>query len=143
MFSKFSVSVVALATILTIANSSTSTAEVYKTSKGQVIITGLTAKQNYPVQVVNAKNKSKKLKDKSANTCGEVTVDNASTYKSLIVGTETINPTALTIKVHPRCNGKKTAALKKKIMVKTGTTTTIIPPVTVPTAIPTMAPAGK
>ena len=113
---RFSISTVTIAAFLILANASIATAEVYKTSKGQVIVTGLTAKQNYPVKVVNAKSKSKQLKDKSANTCGEVTVDNAATYKSLVVGTETIDPATLTVKEHPRCKAKKT---NKTITTKT------------------------
>lgn len=140
---KFSIPTIVIAVLLTLAHSVNATAEVYKTSKGQVIVTGLTAKKSYTVQVVNAKNKAKKLKDKDANTCGEVTVDNAVTYKSLVVGTETIDPATLAIKTHPRCHSKKaTAAVKKKVTVKTNNTT-IIPPVTVPTAVPTMTPVIK
>jgi predicted peptidase len=131
---------VVIAALLTFAHGSISTAEVYKTSKGQVIVTGLTAKQNYPVKVVNAKSKSKNLKDKTANTCGEVTVDNAATYKSLVVGTETIDPATLTVKEHPRCKAKKisqTATTTNKKAVKASTTDTIIPPGTMTTP-PTM-----
>ena len=137
MSSKFSISTVVIAALLTLAHGSIATAEVYKTSKGQVIVTGLTAKQNYPVKVVNAKSKSKQLKDKAANTCGEVTVDNAGTYKSLVVGTETIDPTTLTVKEHPRCKAKKTSSTAttttNKKAVKASTTDTIIPPGTMTT----------
>ena len=141
---RFSIPTVAIAVLLTLGHGSIATAEVYKTSKGQVIVTGLTAKQQYPVQVVNAKSKSKKLKDKSANICGEVTVDNAATYKSLVVGTETIDPATLTVKEHPRCTAKKTnaaATTTNKKTVKTSTTTTIIPPGTM--TAPATAPAVK
>jgi predicted peptidase len=141
MSSKFSMPTVVIAALLAFAHGSISTAEVYKTSKGQVIVTGLTAKQNYPVKVVNTKSKSKNLKDKTANTCGEVTVDNAATYKSLVVGTETIDPATLTVKEHLRCKAKKaavTTATTKKKTVNTSTTSTIIPPgiMTTPTTVP-------
>ena len=153
---KFSISTVAIAAFLTLTHSAIATAEVYKTGTNQVVVTGLTAKQKYPVQVVNAKNKTKKLKDKAANTCGEVTVDNAGTYKSLVVGTETIDPATLTTKTHARCNGKKSTTAKgskKKTTttVNTGTitpATTTVPstsaPVTgTPATAPSTAPAVK
>jgi pyruvate kinase len=136
---RFSMPTVAIAVLLTLAHGSIATAEVYKTSKGQVIVTGLTAKQKYPVQVVNAKSKTKKLKEKAANTCGEVTVDNAVTYKSLTVGTETIDPTTLSVKEHPRCTAKKTnttAGTTKKKTVST-TTPVILPgTMTAPATVP-------
>ncbi len=121
---KFSISTVSIALLLTLSHASIAAAEAYKTSKGQVIVTGLTSQQKYPVQTVNTKNKSKKLKDKTANTCGEVTVDNATNYKSLVVGTEAIDPATLSIKTHARCNGKKTATAKKVSKKKTITTVT-------------------
>jgi hypothetical protein len=143
---KFSIPTIAIAAFLVLSHSAIASAEAYKTSKGQVVVTGLTAKQSYPVQTVNAKNKAKKLKDKPANTCGEVTVDNAATYKSLVVGTETIDPATLSTKAHPRCNGsKKTAAApKKKGTVKnTTSTTTVTPSTTAPAAVPAVAPVSK
>jgi hypothetical protein len=106
---KFSISTVTIALLLTISHASIAAAEAYKTSKGQVIVTGLTSQQKYPVQTVNAKNKSKKLKDN---------------YKSLVVGTEAIDPATLSIKTHARCNGKKTTAAKKVSKKKTLTTVT-------------------
>lgn len=137
---KFSIRTAAIAILLTVSYSSISTAEVYKTSKGQVIVTELTAKEKYSVQIVNAKNKTKKLKDKIANTCGVVTIDNAGTYKSLVVGTETIDPATLDIKIHPRCNTKKTAAAPNKKTTIKSKTSTIIAPARIPTTVPAVAP---
>ena len=120
---KFSISTVAMAVVLTLTHAAIATAEVYKTSKGQVVVTGLTAKQQYPIQVVSAKNKTRTLKSKIANGCGEVKVDNANSYKSLVVGTETIDPTTLPIKVHANCKPKKTAVAPKKKTTTTDATT--------------------
>jgi hypothetical protein len=133
---KFSISAISLAALLTLTYSSIAAAEVYKTSKGQVVVTGLTAKQSYPVETVNAKNKTKKLKDKVANTCGEIIVDNAATYKSLVVGTEKIDPTTLTTKEHARCKAKTTT---KKVKTKKITTVATPATVTTPTSTPTPA----
>jgi hypothetical protein len=143
---KFSIPTVAIAAFLVLSHSAIASAEVYKTSKDQVVITGLTAKQKYPIKAVNAKNKPAKRQDVTANTCGEALVDGAGKYKSLVVGTETIDPATLSTKDHPRCNGsKKTAtAPKKKGTVKSPTaTTTVTPSTTVPAAVPSVAPVSK
>jgi hypothetical protein len=126
-----SIRTAAITAILMLSHSAIATAEVYKTSTGQVIVTDLTAKQSYPIQVVNAKNKGKKLKDKVANTCGEVTVDNAAKYKSLVVGTETIDPATLSTKVHPNCTKAKKAPM----------TPATTPPTGIPTPAATPAPS--
>jgi hypothetical protein len=115
---KFPVSVLAIATILTAVHSSIAAAEVYKTSTNQVVVTGLTAKQKYEVKTVSAKDKAGK-RQVTANTCGEALVSNATKYKSLVVGTETIDPTTLPTKVHARCTAKKTP----KVAAPTPTTT--------------------
>jgi hypothetical protein len=143
---RFSIPTVAIAAFLVLSHSAIASAEVYKTSKDQVVVTGLTAKQKYPIKAVNAKNKPAKRQDITANTCGEALVDGAGKYKSLIVGTETIDPATLSTKEHPRCNGsKKTAtAPKKKGTVKSTTsTTTVTPSTTVPAAVPSVAPVSK
>lgn len=162
---KFSISTVAIATFLTLTHGSIATAEVYKTSKDQVVVTGLTAKQKYPIKAVNAKNKPVTRKDVVANTCGEALIDGAAKYKSLVVGTETIDPATLTTKTHASCKAKKTATTSKKakkatattgttgatgtttpsttgttVPASTGTTTT---PSTLPTVVPSTAPATK
>jgi hypothetical protein len=104
---KFPVSVLAIATLLTVAHSSIAAAEVYKTSTNQVVVTGLTPKQKYEVKTVSAKDKAGTRKV-TTNTCGEAVVSSATKYKSLVVGTETIDPTTLPTKAHPRCSAKKT-----------------------------------
>jgi hypothetical protein len=116
---KFPVSVLAIATMLTVAHSSIAAAEVYKTSTDRVVVTGLTPKQKYEVKTVSAKDKAGTRKV-TTNTCGEAVVSSATKYKSLTVGTETIDPTTLPTKVHARCSGKKT----KTAAIPTPTTTT-------------------
>ncbi len=157
---KFSISTVAIAAILTLSYSAIAAAEAYKTSKGQVVVTGLTAKQKYPIKGVNAKNKPVNRKDIAANGCGEALVDGAAKYKSLVVGTETIDPATLTTKEHPKCKPAKTVAKSKKTPKKapataagatttpaTGTTGTTAPatgmPATGTTTTPSTAPAAK
>jgi hypothetical protein len=141
---KFSIATVTIATLLMVMHSSIASAEVYKTSKDQVVVTGLTAKQKYPIKGTNAKNKPVTRKDVAANGCGEALINGAGKYKSLIVGTETIDPATLTVKVHANCKPKKTAV----VPVKKGTATKTVPgtmtpaTTTVPT-VPTMAPATK
>ena len=133
---KFSIATVAMAAVLTLTHAAIATAEVYKTSKDQVVVTGLTAKQKYPIKGTNAKNKPVKRKDVAANTCGEALVDGAGKYKTLVVGTETIDPTTLPVKVHANCKAKKTvSAPKKKTTAKVTTGATTMPA--------TMTPATK
>jgi hypothetical protein len=154
----FSIPIVAIVTFLTLSHSAIANAEIYKTSKNQVVVTELTAKQKYPVKVVNAKNKARTLKDKIANGCGEIIVDNADKYKSLIVGTETIDPATLTTKERARCNPKKNTVAKatKQKNAATATITTpgmtttspimktiTTPPSIIPAAMPITSPAVK
>ena len=141
---KFSISTIAAA-LLVLSYSAIASAEVYKTSKDQVVVTGLTAKQKYPIKAVNAKNKPAKRQDVTANTCGEALINGAGKYKSLVVGTETIDPATLTVKEHPRCNGsKKTAtAPKKKATDKTPTGAMTVPSTTAPAAVPSVTPVPR
>ena len=136
---KFSISTIAIAAVLTLTHAAIATAEAYKTSKGQVVVTGLTAKQKYPIKGTNAKNKPVTRKDIAANTCGEALVDGAAKYKSLVVGTETIYPGTLSIREHARCKSKKTATAPKK---KSATVTTTMPAST-PSVVPSVAPVPK
>ena len=138
---KFSISTVAIAAFLTLTHGAIATAEVYKTSKDQVVVTGLTAKQKYPIKGTNAKNKPVKRQDVAANTCGEALVSGAAKYKSLVVGTETIDPATLPVKAHANCKSKKTATTVKKTTTTTVNTTT--PASTAPAAVPSTAPATK
>ena len=136
---KFSISTIAIAAVLTLTHAAIATAEVYKTSKGQVVVTGLTAKQKYPIKGTNAKNKPVTRKDIAANTCGEALVNGAGKYKSLVVGTETIDPATLSIREHAKCKSKKTATAPKK---KSATVTTTMPAST-PSVVPSVAPVPK
>ena len=147
---KLSISTVTIAALLTLSYTSIATAEVYKTSKDQVVVTGLTAKQKYPIKGTNAKNKPVKRQDVAANTCGEALVDGAGKYKTLTVGTETIDPATLTVREHAKCKAKKTAAAPAKTkkapaastMIPSGSTT--VPATGMPaTTGTTTAPATK
>jgi hypothetical protein len=118
---KFPISAVALATAFTLAYGAIATAEAYKTSTNQVVVTGLKAKQQYDVQATNAKGKVSKKKSATTNNCGEILINGAAKYKSLVVGTETIDPATLSTKVHARCNARKNnAATTPKVQKATG-----------------------
>jgi hypothetical protein len=163
---RFSIPTVAITALLVLSHSAIASAEAYKTSNGQVVVTGLTAKQKYPIKGVNAKDKPANRQDVIANTCGEALVDGAAKYKSLVVGTETIDPATLTTKVHVRCSPKKTAAdpskktatepkkkgakaatMTKKATPATGASSTGAPatgvPSTSPSSVPSVTPVGK
>ncbi len=110
---KFPISAVALATAFTLAYGAIASAEAYKTSTNQVVVTGLNAKQKYDVQATNAKGKVSKKTSAMTNTCGQILINGAAKYKSLVVGTETIDPATLSTKVHTRCNSRKNNAATK------------------------------
>ncbi len=128
---KFPISVVTIATALTLVHSAIATAEAYKSSSDQVVVTGLTAKQKYDVQAVSLKGKQGK-KSAMANTCGELLINGTAKIKSLTVGTETIDVATLKTKPHTRCNGKKSTATKPTTM-KSAPATMGVPATTTPT----------
>jgi hypothetical protein len=108
---KFPISVLTVATALTLVHGAIASAESYKSGPDQVVVTGLTAKQKYDVQAVSLKGKQGK-KSAQANTCGELLINGTSKIKTLTVGTETIDVATLKTKPHARCNPKKTAVAK-------------------------------
>lgn len=142
---KFSIPTAAIATYLVLSYGAIASAEVYKTSKDQVVVTGLTAKQKYPIQGINGKNKTVKRQDVTANTCGEALVNGAAKYKSVVVGTEKIDPATLSVKEHPKCKGNKKAATapKPKATEKTPTVTKTVDPATSPAVVPSVTPVPK
>jgi hypothetical protein len=142
---KFSISTIAVAALLTLTNSAIASAEAYKTSAGQVVITGLNAKQSYPLQGTTAKNKPVKRQNASANGCGEILIRNGAKYKEIVVGTEKIDPATLTTKVHANCKPKKTAVAPKKKGAAMAPATTAAPAATTTpaTTMPAASPAAK
>jgi hypothetical protein len=146
---KSSIPTIAIAALLTLAQIRSAAAEVYKTSKDQVVVTGLTAKQKYPITGTNSKNKPVKRQDVSANGCGEALVSGAAKYKTLTVGTEpAIDPATLPVKAHATCKAKTTASTstkKKTTATSTGSMapSTTTPAATTPSTVPSVAPATK
>jgi hypothetical protein len=126
---------IAIATFLTIISGSMVSADTYRTSKNQVVVTGLKAKQKYDLDVINIKGKNRK-RQLTTNTCGQLLIDNAVKYKSLSVAGQTIDPATLNTKTHQRCKPKKnqTATPPKSSTTKVNPTVTITPiPVPKPT----------
>lgn len=110
---KFSISAIALSAALILTNSTTAFAQAYKTSKGAVVVTGLTPTQRYQIRTLSVENKPGSRQDKSANRCGEVVVEKADKYQTLVVGTETIDPATLPIQTYVRCAPKAPPAAMK------------------------------
>ncbi|PSB03492.1 hypothetical protein C7B64_08320 [Merismopedia glauca CCAP 1448/3] len=106
----FSISAILIAVALTVTHSAIAAAEAYKTSKGEVVVTGLTPTTRYQIRFVNAQGKPGSRQDKSVNSCGEIVIERAANYTTLVVGSETIDPAALETKTHVKCkpvrNGK-------------------------------------
>ncbi len=140
---KFPISAFALATAITLVYGAVANAEVYKTGTNQVVVTGLTAKQKYEVQTVNAKGKTNKRKPATANACGELLVDGAGKMKSVVVGTQTIDPATLPTKAHARCQVKKTATAKPIKTQKQPATEIMGIPATSPGSVPGTSPMPK
>ncbi|AFY91688.1 hypothetical protein [Chamaesiphon minutus] len=114
MSTKFSIATMSIAAMLVLTNSAIATAaEAYKTSKGEVVVTGLTPTKRYQIRYINAQDKSGSRQDKSVNSCGEIVVDKADRYKVLIVGSENIDPASLETKPHERCKPKPNTTLRK------------------------------
>jgi hypothetical protein len=113
MSTKFSIITASIAAILVLSHSAIATAtEAYKTSKGEVVVTGLTPTKRYQIRYINAQGKSGSRQDKSVNSCGEIVVEKAANYKTLIVGPENIDPSSLETKTHVKCKRRQTT-LKK------------------------------
>jgi hypothetical protein len=136
MLRKLSILGTTIATIITLMQGSIVNAEVYKTTKNQVVVTGLTAKQQYDIQTINAKGKLRKRKPVTANTCGEVLIDNGAKMKSVIVGTEKIDPATLPTKNRTRCKAKKANAVQTPKINKATRSVPNTIPLTKPTASP-------
>lgn len=124
---KFPISVVTVATALTLVYGAIASAEAYKSGPDQVVVTGLTAKQKYDVQAVSLKGKQGK-KSAQANTCGELLINGTSRIKTLTVGTETIDVATLKTKPHARCNPNKNTATKSTKPKATTATSTMSSP---------------
>jgi hypothetical protein len=124
---KFPISVVTVATALTLVYGAIASAEAYKSSPDQVVVTGLTAKQKYDVQAVSLKGKQGK-KSAQANTCGELLINGTAKIKTLTVGTETIDVATLKTKPHARCNPNKNTATKSTKPKATTATSTMSSP---------------
>jgi hypothetical protein len=143
---KFPISIVTIATAITLVYGAIASAEAYKSGPDQVVVTGLTAKQKYDVRAVSLKGKQGK-KSAQANTCGEILINGTAKIKTLTVGTETIDVATLTTKPHTRCTAKRSNTAKTSksptpmgSVAPTTTTTTTTPATTTPT---TTTPAAK
>lgn len=107
MSTKFPIITASITAILVLTHSAiANAAEAYKTSKGEVVITGLTPSKRYQIRYINEQGKLGSRQDKSVNSCGEIVVDKAANYQTLIVGPENINPSSLETKSHERCQPK-------------------------------------
>jgi hypothetical protein len=139
---RFPISVVTIATSLTLLHGAIAAAEAYKSGPDQVVVNGLTAKQKYEVQAVSLKGKQGK-KSAQANTCGELLINGTAKIKTLTIGTETIDVATLKTKAHTRCNpNKNTATTPTKPKAGATTTTSSPAPTTTTPATTTTTPAA-
>jgi hypothetical protein len=110
---KFSMIAASITAILVLTHGAiANAAEAYKTSKGEVVVTGLTPTKRYQIRYINAQGKLGSRQDKSVNSCGEIVIEKATNYTTLIIGPENIDPSSLETKSHVRCKPKP-SSLKK------------------------------
>lgn len=114
---KFSLSALAVTAVLTLAHSAIAAEEIYKTTAGHVVVTGLTPTQRYQIRTLSVQNKSSSRQDKSVNSCGEIVIEKAANYKTLVVGIINIDPATLPTKTFVRC---KPAARRGATMSPSG-----------------------
>jgi hypothetical protein len=103
MLIKFSISAMAIAAVLTMTNSAIASEAAFKTSTGTVVVTGLTPTQRYQIRTLSAQGKPGSRQDKGVNRCGEIVIEKAANYKTLVVGTITLDPSTLPIKEYVKC----------------------------------------
>ncbi len=109
---------IAIALVASFSTISTASAEIYKTDKQAVVVTGLEPKSTHTVQTTNAKGKTNTRKPKAANSCGELLIASGAKFPTLLVDTETVTTSTLPTKVHAACK-----APKKKVVSTTPSTT--------------------
>lgn len=119
---KLSIAALGLTTAVTLATAASASAEAYKTAEGTVVVTGLKPTQRYQIRILNAQNKSGTRQDKTANHCGEVVVEKAANYKTLVVGSESFEPESLAVKTHVKCKPPAAEAKMKPKGVVTAKT---------------------
>ena len=88
---------------ISIASAAIASPSAFKTSRGEVIITGLVPTQRYQIRTINAQDKPSSRQDRAANRCGEVIVDKASNYKLLVVGQVSVEPANLPVREYEKC----------------------------------------
>lgn len=118
---KLSFAVLGIATAVMLTTAVSASAEAYKTADGTVVVTGLKPTQRYQIRTLSAQNKSGTRQDKTANHCGEVIVEKAATYKTLVVGSESFEPGSLAVKTHVKCKPPAAEAKMKPKGVVTAT----------------------
>ena len=120
MKSRSIISAISIGLVASFSTIYAATAEIYKTDKQAVIVTGLTPKSTHTVQTTNAKGKNNTRKPKAANSCGELLITSGAKYPTLLVDTDTITTSSLPTKVHAACKAPK----KQKVVSNPTTSTT-------------------
>lgn len=109
MTNKLSNSAIAIAILLSLSTSVVAAEEAYKTSTGTVVVTGLQPTQRYQIRTLSLEGKPSSRQDKGANKCGEVVIEKAANYKTLAVGTITLDPATLPTKEYVKCHRPQTS----------------------------------
>ena len=119
MTSRSIISAISIGIVASFSTIYAATAEIYKTDKQAVVMTGLEPKSSHTVQTTNAKGKTNTRKPKAANSCGELLITSGAKYPTLLVDTQTVTTSSLSTKVHAACKAPK----KAKVATTSSTTT--------------------
>jgi hypothetical protein len=89
--------------ILMTTIASAALAESYKTSRNQVVVTGLRRQSTYSIQTTNSRGRTGN-RNITTNSCGEALISNGTAYRQITIEDQAIVPANLPTKTHPRCN---------------------------------------
>ena len=109
MAHKLSNSALAIALLLSLSTRVIAAEEAYQTSNGTVVVTGLQPAQRYQIRMITPPGKPGSHQDKGANHCGEVVIEKAANYQTLVVGTITLDPATLPAKEYVKCPRPQTS----------------------------------
>lgn len=107
-------SVIGIVAACSLAVVGSAAAGAYKTADGAVVVTGLQPRQHYQIRMLDAQNKPGSRQGKLATACGDIVVDKAANYKVLVVGAESVEPSALPVKAYDKCPSPVPAEAKRQ-----------------------------
>jgi hypothetical protein len=93
--------VIVATTLLTVSTANAQSVTAYKTTQGQVIVTGLKPGKLNGVAANTGKGFG--VSNITSTACGEVIINKAADFKFIIVNRQKINPKSLPVKTYTAC----------------------------------------